>query len=397
MIFNRSTAACLLIALALLTACKKDPDAGQALPPSLTIADISDAEGNVTGTISFNVYLSEGAKDQVRVRYTTLDGTAKAGSDYTGKTNGELIFAPGETAKVIDLPLLGDTVNESDETFKVQLSNPIGATLTRALATATIRNDDAYAPITVPMTGYSTPETYPGKFLVWRDEFESTNLNPASWSFETGAGGWGNNELQYYRSENTRFAEGNLVIEARKEDFSGAPYTSSRLVTKDKREFKFGRIDIRAALPEGQGIWPALWMLGSNLSSVSWPACGEIDIMELIGNEPNRVHGTAHFGANFSQYQYKGNSKTLPGAAKFSDEFHVFSIIWEQDRIRWLLDDVQFHELTAATVSPAPYPFNQPFFFIFNVAVGGNWPGSPNGTTTFPQHLIVDYVRVFQD
>ena len=396
MTFLKNTTTLLLLGLCAMTACKKDPEPAQTLPPALSIADVSELEGNAAGTISFKVTLSEASKNNVLVNYATLDGTAKSGLDFTGKTDGEVVFNAGETEKTIAVPLFGDAVKEPDETFQVQLLNPVNATLARDKATATIRNDDADNPFNIPSKGYTTPETYAGKTLVWRDEFNGTALNLSDWTFETGAGGWGNNELQYYRPENTLFSDGKLIIEARKESFGGAAYTSSRLITKGKQEFKFGRIDIRAALPEGQGLWPALWMLGGNISTVNWPACGEIDIMELIGSQPNRIHGTIHYGANTSQHQYIGNSKALAGTAKFGDEFHVFSIVWEQDKISWLLDDVQFHQITPASLGSAAYPFNQNFFFIFNVAVGGNWPGDPNGTTNFPQRMIVDYVRVFQ-
>ncbi|HNE29984.1 MAG TPA: glycoside hydrolase family 16 protein, partial [Saprospiraceae bacterium] len=168
------------------------------------------------------------------------------------------------------------------------------------------------------------------------------------------------------------------------------------IVTKGKKQFKFGRVDIRAALPEGKGLWPALWMLGSNIDAVGWPACGEIDIMELAGDIPNRVVGTVHYGANTSQHQYNPMSKYLSGNANFQDEFHVFSIIWEADKIQFLVDDELYHTITPASLNGASYPFNKNFFFIFNVAVGGNFPGNPDSSTPFPQRMIVDYIRVFQ-
>ncbi|MFN0033943.1 MAG: family 16 glycosylhydrolase [Saprospiraceae bacterium] len=396
MVFIKNTTALLLASLCVLAACKKDPDPVQPALPSLSIADASALEGNANGSLSLKVTLSAASSNNVLVSYATLDSTAKAGSDYVGKTDGELVFLAGETQKNIVVQLKGDEVLEPDEKFVILLLNPINATLARERATVTLRNDDADNPFNIPATGYSTPETYAGKALVWRDEFNDTSLDLNAWAFETGAGGWGNNELQYYRPENTFLSIGNLIIEARKENFGGSAYTSSRLVTKGKKEFKFGRIDIRAALPEGQGIWPALWMLGGNISTVNWPACGEIDIMELVGHQPNRVHGTIHYGADNSQHQFIGNSKALAGTAKFGDEFHVFSILWEQDKITWLLDDVPFYQIIPADITPAAYPFNQDFFFIFNVAVGGNWPGDPDGSTNFPQRMIVDYVRVFQ-
>lgn len=248
----------------------------------------------------------------------------------------------------------------------------------------------------IPDTGYTTPESYDGYTLVWQDEFNGTALDLNVWKHElgTGSNGWGNNELQYYRKENTSIVDGHLVIEAKKENFSGRSYTSSRIVTMGKKKFKYGRVDIRAALPKGQGIWPALWMLGSNFGDVGWPHCGEIDIMELVGGtgKDNFVHGTTHWDNNGSYASYGGSYRLTSGI--FNDEFHVFSIIWDESQIRWFVDDKQFHsiDITQASLSE----FRQEFFFIFNVAVGGNWPGSPDGTTEFPQRMIVDYVRVFQ-
>ncbi len=245
--------------------------------------------------------------------------------------------------------------------------------------------------IVIPSNGFVSPDSYSGMTKVWEDNFDGTSLNTANWSYEIGAGGWGNNELQFYKQENTKVEGGYLVISAKKESDQ---YTSSRLITKGKREFKYGRIDIRAALPRGQGIWPALWMLGSNFSSVGWPACGEIDIMEMIGgsNREKTVHGTIHWDNNGSPANY-GGSRTIANGF-LGDEFHVYSIVWDENSITWYLDNNQFH---VADITPtALSEFRQNFFLIFNVAVGGNWPGSPNASTSFPQHMIVDYVKVFQ-
>jgi len=246
--------------------------------------------------------------------------------------------------------------------------------------------------------GYVTPLSYDGMSLIWQDEFTGNGLNQASWNFETGTGngGWGNNELQYYRSENTTVADGYLVIEARKESFEGSAYTSSRLTTQSKFNFKHGRVDIRAILPEGQGIWPALWMLGKNITNVGWPACGEIDIMELVGHQPSVVHGTIHFGPPWPNNQYNGSSFSL-SSGKFKDEFYVFSLIWSENKIEWYVNDELYITKTPADTNGFNYPFNEEFFFIFNIAVGGNWPGSPNGSTQFPQQMVVDYIRVFQE
>jgi beta-glucanase (GH16 family) len=232
--------------------------------------------------------------------------------------------------------------------------------------------------------------------LVWSDEFDGISLNLSNWTYEigTGSNGWGNNELQYYQEANTKLEEGYLIISAIKESKSGSSYTSSRIITKGKKSFKYGRVDIRAVLPEGQGIWPALWMLGENIGTVGWPKCGEIDIMEMIGGagRENTTHGTVHWDNAGSYAMYGGDTTLVSGT--FNDEFHVFSIVWNQNEIRWYVDGEEFHviDITPAGLSE----FHENFFFIFNVAVGGNWPGSPDISTEFPQDLIVDYIRVFQ-
>lgn len=246
--------------------------------------------------------------------------------------------------------------------------------------------------------GYTTPLSYPNYTLVWNDEFSGSTLS-ADWVHEIGTGcpnlcGWGNAELQYYREENTSVEGGLLTITAKEENFGGSNYTSSRIKTQGLESFKYGRIDIRAKLPFGQGIWPALWMLGDNINSVGWPSCGEIDIMELVGggSGDRTVHGTIHWDNNGSYANYGGSNSLASG--KFNDEFHVYSIIWDETSIKWLRDDVQYH--IVSTTDAAMSEFHQNYFFIFNIAVGGNWPGSPNNSTIFPQTMVVDYVRLFQ-
>jgi hypothetical protein len=244
--------------------------------------------------------------------------------------------------------------------------------------------------------GYVTPLSYDGMTLIWQDEFNGSSLDLADWNFETGGDGWGNNELQYYRPENTTVIDGTLIIEAKEESFGGNAFTSSRLTTQNKFSFQYGRVDIRARLPKGQGLWPALWMLGANFSSVGWPFCGEIDIMEIVGGGPGKddtTHGTIHWDNGGTKADV-GGSKTLTSGI-FNDSFYVFTIVWDESSITWYLNDEMF--FTVDTTPADLSEFQRDFFFIFNVAVGGNWPGSPNSTTEFPQQMVVDYVRVFQD
>jgi beta-glucanase (GH16 family) len=290
---------------------------------------------------------------------------------------------------------LGDTIKQTDKQFEVILSNPTNATLSTASATGTIRNDDTF--IFIPSEGYTTPLDYAGYQRLWSDEFTGATLDSTIWTRETGGGGWGNNELQFYtnRTDNAFLTNGNLVIEAKQEVFGNRNYTSARLITKGKREFTFGRVDIRAKLPKGKGIWPALWMLGKKIDQVGWPNCGEIDIMEIIGSAPNKVHGTVHYGPQGSSTStQKTGTYTLP-SGDFSQKFHVFSLIWTADNIEILVNDISYFK-TDRTQVGAIYPFNEPFFMLFNVAVGGNWPGSPDATTVFPQQMTVDYIRVFK-
>ncbi len=369
-----------------------EPGVSNETTPRISINNITQFEGDADSEFVFQVRLSEASNEIVEVNYTTESNTALVDLDYVA-TQGTLEFAPSETLKEIVVEIVTDTLREEDDEFKVLLSNPFNATILEGEGVGTIRNDDTF--VFIPEDGYITPESYGGYTLAWADEFNGSELDPTCWTHELGAGGWGNQELQRYTNDeaNSFLADGKLVIEARND---GGEFTSARLVTVDKKEFGFGRIDIRAKLPQGQGIWPALWMLGANFPESGWPVCGEIDVMELVGHEPNKVHGTAHWGPQGQSWSHNhGNSIELFDET-FGDKFHVFSIIWDVNTIRWFMDDTQYFSINQNTVGSQAYPFNQNFFFIFNVAVGGLWPGNPDSSTIFPQRMIVDYIRVFQ-
>ena len=252
-------------------------------------------------------------------------------------------------------------------------------------------------------SGYESPSTYDGYSLTWSDEFSGTEINDDNWGYDIGGSGWGNNELQYHTNRNAYLKEGLLVIRAQQEAYRGKNYTSSRLKTQGKQNFKYGRIDVRARLPEGAGIWPALWMLGENITDVGWPKSGEIDIMEMVGgnspqdkhpNGDRTAHGTMHWNNNGLNGSYSpvntGKSEIL--STSLSEEFHVFSIQWDVNGIGWYIDDAQYSYKTINSTQP----FREEFFFIMNIAVGGDWPESPNSSTVFPQRMVIDYVRVFQ-
>jgi len=240
--------------------------------------------------------------------------------------------------------------------------------------------------------------------LTWSDEFNGPNGSApdlAKWVVESGGNGWGNKELEYYtsRPENLHLANGNLVIEAVKEDFQGSDgvkrrYTSARLATRERFTQTYGRFEARIQIPSGQGIWPAFWLLGDDFPAVGWPSCGEIDVMENADVDKSSIHGSIH-GPGYSARHSLTNSFTLRNG-KFNDTFHLFAVEWEPRVIRFYVDNILYATRTPADLpSGARWVFDHPFFMILNLAVGGNLPASPDTSTEFPQRMLVDYVRVY--
>ena len=234
-----------------------------------------------------------------------------------------------------------------------------------------------------------------GWTLVWQDEFDDEQIDRQNWTFDIGGHGWGNGEMQYYtdRSENARLENGLLVVEARQEKYSGSYYTSARLKSQALQEFQYGRMEARLKVPEGKGFWPAFWMLGSNFLQAGWPHCGEIDIMEYIGREPDLIMGTLHGPGYSGALGFSGwNRQTY----NIFDDFHTFGIEWDQDQITWFYDGEAYHTMKREDVGSRPWVFDQPFFFILNLAVGGTLGGMVSPTTVFPAQYLVDYVRVYE-
>ena len=252
---------------------------------------------------------------------------------------------------------------------------------------------------------FGAGSAYGGWQLAWSDDFtqaDGSSPDPTKWGFDIGNGdnGWGNQQLEYdtSRTNNVRIQGGNLVIEADQESYGSFNYTSARMNTKGKWSWTYGRIEARIKIPRGQGIWPAFWMLGANIDAgVGWPTCGELDIMENIGktSDQGTDHGTMH-GPGYSGGNGIGSTYTLPGGAKLSDDFHVYAIEWTTNQIKWFMDSHQFFTATPASLpGGTTWVFTAPQFIILNVAVGGQWPGNPDGTTVFPQQMLVDYVHVY--
>lgn len=383
----------LLGVLAVFIQCRPE-DTVPFVPEIRFPIDISADETEANSTFEFPLVLNQSTTRDITVRYETRDLTAIAGEDYV-PVEDSLIIPAGTASASIFVDIVVDDYLEEDEQFRVVLTGSTNAILAGGIqeAIGTIRNDDSLFPVS--NEGHLSASSYPGKTLVWSDEFDGASIDLSHWTYDLGASGWGNQELQNYTSdsENSYVNDGNLFIVARE---NGIHFTSARMKSIGLQEFQYGRIDVRAILPKGQGIWPAIWMLGANYPTVGWPACGEIDIMELIGSSPNTVHGTIHYGTDWTQHNYTGSGTSIPWTETFSDEFHVFSIDWDENGITWLLDDQPFYTIDNAVTGSQPYPFDNPFFFIMNIAVGGQWPGYPDATTEFPQFMAVDYVRVFQ-
>ncbi len=383
----------LLLIAAVCFQCGKD-DTPSVVPNIYFPIDVSALESPENSTFEFPLVLDRSTDSEVTVHYETNSLTAIEGEDFL-PASGTVSFAPGETSATIIVEIVIDEYIEEDEQFRVVLTlSQNGVFLNGSQqALGTIRNDDTAIQVTTE--GYVSADSYSGKSLVWSDEFDESEINLNNWTYDLGAHGWGNQELQLYtsNSQNSYVHDGNLMIVAKNE---GNYYTSARMKSIDLQEFQYGRIDVRALLPKGQGIWPAIWMLGANFPTAGWPACGEIDIMELIGSSPNYVHGTVHYGDDYTQHQFTGQGTSISFGQTFSDEFHVFSIDWNEQGITWYLDDVEFFSIDQTVSGNQNYPFDNPFFFILNIAVGGEWPGYPDETTEFPQYMAVDYVRVFQ-
>jgi beta-glucanase (GH16 family) len=346
------------------------------LPACLSCSKDDNKEASYTADFSYEVqsnqvvFTNTSTGDYLYVEWDF--GNGESTGKETDKTKEHTIYYPLKGEYEVTLKLWGNLNTESDT-----------KTITKTL---TIDADDP---------DYVNPEG-----LIWSDEFNSATINTANWKFEVGTGdnGWGNNELQYYTNgDNAKVVDGKLILTAKKvnEDKMQGSYTSTRMISWGKKEFTYGRIEVRAKLPSGTGIWPAIWMLGANLGQVGWPACGEIDIMEYVGYQPDVVHSTVHTSAGYAG-DGSGSSKSLPTC---EEEFHIYGLLWTQESMTFYIDspDNVVHVYAPAEKNASNWPFDKPHFFILNVAVGGNWGGAQGiDNTIFPQSMEVDYVRVYE-
>ncbi|MCR2804380.1 carbohydrate binding domain-containing protein [Paenibacillus soyae] len=338
----------------------------------------SAAQGSLPGTAKVTASVAEGNRLAVLV----------SGKAISAPRTGELLtksslsidpYEPGTDISGVD-----PAINKYLGVYEVDKNNKIVRFRQIELTDAAIR-----------------PEAWD---LVWEDEFDGTSIDASKWNFVQGGGGYGNNELQHYtnRPENARIEEGHLVLEALKEDYQGNAYTSAKLTTEGKGDWIYGKFEVRARMPQGKGIWPAIWMMPTdqNLYS-SWPASGEIDIMELLGHEPDKIYGTLHYG---QPHEHAQGSYTLSDGSTFADGFHTYGVEWEPGEFRFYVDGVLYAKQNNwFSKNPQeggeytyPAPFDRDFFMQLNLAVGGDWPGNPDPSTVFPQKMLVDYVRVYE-
>jgi beta-glucanase (GH16 family) len=363
--------------MSLLLGCGGGGGSGSGPAPVLTAPTVAitgtttaAATGPVTLTFTFSQPMSSFPASDVVV----TDGTAASTTTMIDPTHFTLVVTPAKG------------------TGTMVITVPAGA----FTDSAGVANTDAA----------SASQPYNTWVLSWSDEFNDVDgspPNPANWTYDIGGNGWGNNELEYYTSSpgNVQITGGNLVITARQGPYTDSNgifynynYTSARLKTQGLLSWTYGRFEARIKIPYGQGMWPAFWMLGNTFSTAGWPDCGEIDIMENIGSQAATFYGSIH-GPGFTV----GNISTpyfLP-SGKLSDDYHVYAVEWEPNQIRMYIDTILYTTYTPASLpSGGTWVFNQPFFLILNVAVGGSWPGAPDVTTVFPQKMLVDYVRVYQ-
>ena len=409
----------LLAALLLVcTACEKkqdtfslDPSALQMKPGDIQTIDIVGSAKDIEWTSS-NTEVATVTSGTVRalaigkaiITAKTSDHTALCEVYVTGSDGSSLRISPamvnmkkGETYQLTSGNTFEMPVTWSSSNEEVATVTQTGLVTAHKAGNANIILATNIAEVSALIAVEHTWSDYQ---LVWSDEFDGNALDESVWTIQTGGNGWGNQEAQYYtgRPENLRVEDGNLVIEARKENYEGNEYTSARIMSKGKKEFCYGKLEARINLPSGRGLWPAFWTLGNR---GNWPNCGEIDIMEYVGNAPNRILGTLHTTKDRSGSK---SSRSYTGLDNIENNYHIYGVEWTQeeqngrDVIRFYVDGVVYSEQVESYVDNDDYwPFNRPNYFIINMAVGGTLGGSiDDAIWTEPRLMKVDWVRVYQ-
>lgn len=384
-------------------ACSRSDDSisGTVAPVGMTIADrIEIPEGSEQQRITIPISLDRISVNPVRIGYTVnstpvVNGAAE---DFGALEDGEVIFSPGELQKSISFFALGDQFVEGDESLEIQWIDPINADPSQESTVVTLLNDDfGFDPF---KAGYVPPTSYPGWLFEREFNFrgQTTSFDRVPWTREDGVPEWRSGQFQQYTNETENsWIQDMLVIGAVKDPIgSNFAYTSARIgPAPASTGFQYGRLDIRAKLPDVAGLRASIYLRGISCPTPVWPNCGELNIAEVLGSSPGQVEGSILFGPDDTDQQSIRGTFKLPAGEAISDEFHVFSIIWREDRIEWLIDNQSYHYVEASFIDPYVYPFNESRHLVFSLAVGGEGAGDPNATT-FPQYMLVDYVRVYR-
>ncbi len=365
--------------------------------PVFSINDTSIIEGD-NKYFEIKVKLSGKHPNSILIPYYTLSGLAEPFSDYE-PIDGILEFVGTDSleAQSIFIEIKDDDIFEENEDFKIVFTIDSSVIAADTILSVSIIDDDIeFTDNDYP--GYVTKLHQEGWTLILNDEFSGNKLNKNHWYVQD-RGNWYNEEVQYYSPQNLKIENGLLTFIAKKENYKGSSYTSARINSRDKMVFKYGKIEFRAKLPYSKGLWPALWLQGNELYQLGWPKRGEIDIMELKGHIPNTISSTIHYADLSGNHKYPTSKKyTLP-KGEFKDEFHVFTMKWDEYKLKFYVDDKLYNTIFHNNFHyyNNKNPFKYPFYVIMNVAVGGNFGGDPDATTVWPQTMDIDYVRIYKE
>jgi beta-glucanase (GH16 family) len=373
----------------MIFSCSNEEEQGM---PTVRLLPRNDKEGsNPDKILDVRVRLNHPTDLPVTITYSTKDSTARSFRDFIPIADTTMVFNPGETEKIINIELISDKVTEFTEGFGLRISNVENALGAFQYLPITIYDDD-FNNVYSGEDGFVSQDTIEGMDLVFADEFNAAELNRYIWVYNDPDGTWANQIQQYtFSPDNLKVEEGKLKITAIKD---GDNYTSAGINTISRLPIQYGLLQVRAKMPEGAGLWPSIWLLGKSYNGRNWPLCGEIDLAMMYGQRPGQTTGSVDYYLS-GDVRREGHYDLPDYKDKFADEYHVFSILWQPDQIEWFVDNHPYTKFNKSTIGDV-WPFNNPFWIVISLAVGGNLVGNPDFSTQFPQTLEVDYIRLYR-